>query len=284
MVALVFLFSLIGITSAQAAAEGPLSNTRWQDHVKGALIGSVIGDILGRLTEPLGTSSAIKLAYGSNGISSINQISPCDFMYEPFRYKSAAYSSNTVLSSLTFQAALEGRKKKLSDEELTSRIAGRMIDFFGTRKYYLDPHFSFRKHPATTLKAAERLIECMDNTKKSWWLVPKKERKKNCKLIVENESGALARAWPIGLVFADDPEKVSAFTAHQTYLTHEHPTVIAACVAFSTGIVSAFEGKEPQEVVHEMVRSSDIYAQAESQYNAQGTFTAGDISSKMLKR
>lgn len=275
MIVVLFLLSLLFASRAEAVTEVPLSTAQWEDRVKGALIGSVFGDVLGRVTEPLGSSSNIKIKYGKEGISSLNQIDPCEWVYEPFKYKAAAYSSATVLALLTYKATIVGRKKSYTDEEITEQIARQMVDLFGPQKYSLDHHFSFRKHSQATLKAAEMLADCFDHDQKQWWI--KQESKKNCKLSFDNESGALARAWPIGLIFADNSERIHSIAIHQTKLTHLHPTVLAASAALSVGVAASLRGIAPHQVVDEMITTAQRYEQAAQQYK-QAKVTQVDLT------
>ncbi len=278
MIVVLFLLSLLFASRVEAVTDVPLSIAQWEDRVKGALIGSVFGDVLGRVTEPLGSSSNIKVKYGKEGISSFNQIDPCEWVYEPFKYKAAAYSSGTVLALLTYKATIIGRKKSYMDEEITELIACQMVDLFGSQKYVLDHHFSFRKHSQATLKAAERLADCMDRNKKQWWV--KQESKKNCKLSFDNESGALARAWPIGLIFADNSERINSLTIHQTKLTHLHPIVLAASAALSVGVAASLRGVAPHQVVDEMIITAQQYEQAAQQYKQAKVTQVGLIQAE----
>ncbi len=279
MIVVFFLLSLLLASRAEAVTDVPLSTAQWEDRVKGALIGSVFGDVLGRVTEPLGSSSNIKVKYGKEGISSLNQIDPCEWVYEPFKYKAAAYSSATVLVLLTYKSAIIGRKKSYPDDEIIEQIARRMVDFFGPQKYSLDHHFSFRKHSQATLKAAEGLADCMDRNQKQWWV--KQESKKNCKLLFDNESGALARAWPIGLIFADNRERINSLTINQTKLTHLHPTVLAASAALSVGVAASLHGVAPYQVVDEMITTAEQSEQAAQQYKQAKVSQVGLIQAEV---
>lgn len=262
------LISILTPTNNLLSKELVVNKSLLEDRVKGALIGSVLGDVLGRATQPFVTAWHIKQRYGKEGLTSLLQISPCEWMYEPFKRKAAAYSGNTVLAFLTYDVCLQGRKKRHGDHEIVAMTAPMLVDLFGPEKYALDEHFSFRRYTQATLKSVEGLAGRLEQDQTIW----RKERKLNRKKyhpLQENESGPLARIWPIGLVFADNSERMESLVIKQVLLTHAHPTVLAASVAITAGIAASLRGESPQQVVEHMIAAARQYEQAEQQFKPQ---------------
>lgn len=244
----------------------PLDAAVMHDHIVGSLLGSALADALGRATEPLATGSEIKRVYGQSGITSVQQMSSCDWIYEPYKNKQAPYTSNTVLARLTFDACIEGRKNDDTDEQITETIAQKIIDLFGPYKYARDNHFGFRRHSDYCMKIAEHLSHCrIFNRTPLWWII-EKDNKNVCQPLAENESGALARAWPIGLIFADKRERILSLARSQTLVTHGHPSVIAASAALAIGISYALQGESADRIVAEMALVAEHYQNSEQAY------------------
>lgn len=245
----------------QSKNELNLTRAQLEDKVKGALVGSALGDAFGRATELLGTADAIRLKYGKDGIKSLQQITSCDWIYAPFKRKQAAYTSNTVFSLLVYDVCVKGRKKGLSHDEVVKNIARKIIDLFGDEKYTIDPHFSFHYYHKEAHQAAQRLAMC-ESYKKYWdkdYYLPEK----SCALLQDNDSAVLPRAWPLGLVYADDPEKVETLAVFQTNLTHIHPTVIAASSTLALGIAAALQGNALESIVENMCVAASRYELAD---------------------
>ena len=264
MFAVMVLFLISAGMYAEPASVA--DTTAIHDRIKGALVGSALADALGRITEPLSTAEQIKHVYGSSGVTSVRQMSSCEWIYEPYKRKQAAYTSNTVLAQLAYQATIDGRKRGQSDEEIIEAIAEAIVDLFGSRKYALDNHFGFRRHSDYCIKTAEHLTRCrLFNRSPLWWIV-EKEDKTICQPLAENESGALARAWPIGLVFADREERIFSLARYQTLITHGHPSVAAASAALAVGTAYSIKGESIDRIVKEMVLASEHYENAEQAY------------------
>lgn len=223
------------------------------DRVKGALISSAFGDAFGMVTEKYGTKSEIFKAYGEKGITSLYQIVPCDWIYDPYSHKEAPYTTNTVFALLMYTTSLEGREYGLSVQDMTEGAAQAIVNLFGPQKYFFDNHFNFRKHPENCIKAAERLSFCLEH-KKGFFA---SNEIMDCERTLENESSALARAWPIGLVFADDPEKAKIFVASQATLTHAHPKVLFSSIALARGMAAAIQGEPINTIVTEMIKEAE---------------------------
>lgn len=207
------------------------------DRVKGAFIASAFGDALGRFSEKNVQHEAI---------TSFSQLPPCDWIYEPYKQKEAPYSTHTVLALITYNNALIAREQSLSVAEITEQTARSFTELFGADKYSIDSHFNYRKHPESYTKAAERLAQCI-----------KFKKAVQCDLCLDNESSPLARAWPLGIVFADDPEKAALLASHQTTLTHAHPAVRISAMVLVYGIAAAGNGETVDQILAEMIYRAD---------------------------
>ncbi len=247
-----FLFS----TGILLSHEPLLTRAQLEDRIGGALLGSVLGDALGRVTEPLETAEHITQKYGKEGLTSLTQIKSCDWLYEPFKHKVAAYSSNSVLALLMYEVCLQGRKQGLSDQEILMQGACGYMELFGPNNYVLDPHYSFRKHSAITIKSADYLAQYLCQMHDEG-----KACKKKAPRFQENESSIVPLLWPIGLVFADHYERVRFLVEKQVLITHKHPAVLAASVALAIGIAACVQGEPVEQVVEKMIAAAKWYEQ-----------------------
>jgi len=63
------------------------------------------------------------------------------------------------------------------------------------------------------------------------------------------------RAYPFGLLFADDPERAATWAAEHSRMTHGDPIALAACAAMAKGIALMVSGR-PDGVLDEMVAAA----------------------------
>lgn len=245
---------------------GNVSAATLRNKVKGALVGAALGDTMGRVTEPFSLSD-IKQLYGSDGLNSLQHITPCDLLYEPFKHKQAAYSTHSVFAHLVYETALAMRASNGSPEDFTDVLARKIIDQFGPHKYALDRHFEFRRHTDDIRALAEKLADAYrKNTKKLWWVDAK--RHDQLTAAAEADSATLARAWPLGLVFADDIQKLIVTTGFQTMLTHRSPEAQAASCSLAVGMALTLRGTSVDETVFQMIEVAKKYESAEQAYRS----------------
>jgi ADP-ribosylglycohydrolase len=72
--------------------------------------------------------------------------------------------------------------------------------------------------------------------------------------------GSVMRAYPFGLVFADDLEKAEEWAVAHSRLTHRDPIALAASAAMAVGVARAVRGEAPAWVASEMVAAACRYS------------------------
>lgn len=72
--------------------------------------------------------------------------------------------------------------------------------------------------------------------------------------------GSVMRAYPFGLVFADDVENAEKWSVAHSKLTHRDPIALAACAAMARGIALALHGKAVSAIVDAMITCAKKYS------------------------
>ncbi len=156
----------------------------------GAIIGSAIGDALGRVTEFL-NSEQIKRNFGEQGIADLPE--------------EALYTDDTEM----MLKVLEVLVSHFSDSpaEIIENIALNFIVWFTETTPGRSPG-------ATCLKACSNLV-----LNKLWFQSGLKESK-GC--------GANMRVAPVGLAYFNNPKMLTFLSINQAAITHMHPTALVA--------------------------------------------------------
>jgi ADP-ribosylglycohydrolase len=254
-----FLLALGVQCSLLATAEDIL-----RDRLRGAVIGSALGDALARGTSLLDTKDEIESVYGVGGLTGMERFTEQDWV----KGANAAYTGNSVISSMMLSLLIGARKNTSTRENTAALLAKNLIELFGLKNKKIDPLFDVRYHTMHNRYAAERLAVLQEHQKKEeWWLeddIPAGGY--DDQIAQESDSSAIMRAWPVGLAFSEDIQSVKIFTDYQTRITHRHPTVRAASVALAVGIAYALQGASVDMVVNQMVKSAAQYNHAERVY------------------
>jgi ADP-ribosylglycohydrolase len=147
------------------------------------------------------------------------------------------------------------------------RLADRFISRFDAELFELDITDIRERHPSagwlkscTELK--KRIKKITEEPSYSWWKLGSWWACGNGEIheiTVEGHSDSAVRAWPIGLVFNDDIEKVKQFAAAQSLLTNRNPMAVASSVALAVGVAYAIRGNDPKEVVEAMIKAAKEY-------------------------
>ncbi len=84
------------------------------------------------------------------------------------------------------------------------------------------------------------------------------------------------RAWPLGLVYFNDRNKLVKAATDQSVLTHRHPMAQAASVAAGVAVaLGNCMGKRvsPNDVVNEIIAASSLFNAEEKEYKKNSTKT-----------
>ena len=229
------------------------------DRISGAIMGAALGDAFARVTTPLDTTEEMKLIYGDEGITSVSKLAKGDWIVDANNVRKAPYASNTVLSSLMLDALADSRQREDHKEVMASNVAEGLLRVFGEDHQTWDPQFDARYHTSDNLVHGEGLVDRAEKKKKDneWWA---KEPQSD---VPGSDSGALMRAWPVGVVFSDHMSSARYYTDYLTTITHQDPTARAAASALVTGVAHALQGASVDDVVQHMVKAAEKFDRLE---------------------
>jgi ADP-ribosylglycohydrolase len=71
--------------------------------------------------------------------------------------------------------------------------------------------------------------------------------------------GSVMRAYPCGMVFADQPEKAIEYAVTQSRLTHSHPIALAASAGIAAGVAAAIRGETVEVIVSTIIDAAATY-------------------------
>lgn len=256
-----FLYSLCAITFLSQTVK-PDGSLLAHDRAQAAVMNAAIGDALGRVTEFISITAQIHQAFGLDGIIDLVQVVIKDPQTKNFM---APYTDDTVMSLIVLKTMLEGREQEcFTSDIIIERLARSFAELFGDKKYIIDPLYNLRAHGLRNSKAGLELNQLIKQHKDiaiGWWLKrPEKD------IIIEVGCGSVMRAWPIGLVFADNIPFVVKLADEQSKITHRHPMARAASVAMAVGVAHAYQGASVDETVQAMIAVAEQFDQEELLY------------------
>jgi ADP-ribosylglycohydrolase len=71
--------------------------------------------------------------------------------------------------------------------------------------------------------------------------------------------GSVMRAYPCGMIFADQPEKAIEYAVAQSRLTHSHPIALAASAGIAAGVAAAIRGETVAVIVNAIIDAAAPY-------------------------
>ena len=221
------------------------------DRIKGALVGSLVGDCFGHTARlPL-----------SSRISTLHDIPDCYWLYDPFKTKRAPFSTLTVQSLNTLKAAIQMWSEKMGYEESMSLLAHSISALFFHESSLHDPHYALREHSAALLKKAEQ-FHSFPNEDPLWW--------KSASMQENKDAEVLMRSVPFGIVYRDRDDFLF-MVEKQAALTDGHSATRAAAVTLAAGIAACIEGLSPENVYDRMVLVSSRFDYEELQQGKMST-------------
>lgn len=244
-----------------------------KDRMAGAFFGAAIGDALGRLTEFVPSVVEIHKKFGSEGITSFDK--RMEVYSSLLGTMVVPYTDDTVMALELAKALLDGRRHDISVALMMDTLARSYARILGKNRYVVDPLFSVRAHGAQNIKAALKLEQYIHYgiaaKNPLWWYQYDETLNARYDKIIAQEGGcgSVMRAWPIGLIFADNIALVKELADKQSMITHRHPMACAASVALAVGVSQALLQKSPDDVAHAMILAAQEYDERELIYKVR---------------
>ncbi len=198
----------------------------------GAVLGAAIGDAMGHPVEFIGSVSSIRARFGPEGVTRF------ELFWERDGKRFAPYTDDTQMAEVVLRTLLDGH----SDLDETMR---RMAN--GFVEWSQHPQGGHRAPGNACMSGCRRLAQGVP------WSEGGGETAGGC--------GSVMRAYPFGLVFADDLEKAESWAVAHSKLTHRDPIALAASAAMAVGMVHIMRDEEPAAVLEAMVSAANRYSE-----------------------
>lgn len=180
------------------------------DRFRGSIVGLAVGDALGHATEFVSSLAAIRLRWGSEGVT--------DFVPSG-KHPAGTFTDDTQMTVAVARALCRAGRRDL--DALMELMGEEFV------AWSRSPHNN--RAPGGTCLAG-----CRNLARGLHWRDAGVKGSKGC--------GAAMRAAPVGLYFADDDAAMIRVAAAQSALTHSHPTGVASGVAAAAPVAWAARG------------------------------------------
>ncbi len=244
--------------------------------IQSCMLAAAFGDALGRVTEFIPTTVRIFEKY-PRGVRTFDDFLDSDWRSLPVvfsRAKIAPYTDDTAMALLVLDALIEAVKNSYDLDQTMGLLTHKLVMDMDNP---LGWSASFRAPGNCCITYVKKLARKMpqNNHIRGWWRVsPANGKTGGC--------GSVMRAYPFGLVFADDPEKAKTWAAEHSFLTHGDPSARAACAAMAAGVAYAMQNKEQDFVIDQMILASREYDQATAD-NMVSAYCSAQEAKKLLK-
>jgi ADP-ribosylglycohydrolase len=198
----------------------------------GAVLGAAIGDAMGHPTEFLSMSS-IEQKWGPGGVKNF------ELYWDRDGKRFAPYTDDTQMAECVLSALLDSPDRNSLDATMT-RMAGLFI--------------AWSDHPQGGHRAPGNacLAGCRALAGGAHWSTAGGPTAGGC--------GSVMRAYPFGLVFADDLARAERWAVAHSKLTHRDPIALAASAAMAVGMALVMRGATVREVTSTMVAAACRYS------------------------
>lgn len=207
------------------------SNNR-QQHNIGAVLGAAIGDAVGHPTEFIGSFDGIFQRYGPDGVTGF------ELYWERDGQRFAPYTDDTQMAEAVLRTLLDEADDLDRAMEL---LAQRFITWAD------NPQGGHRAPGNACLSGCRALANG------SHWSEAGGAEAGGC--------GSVMRAYPFGLVFADDLAKAEHWAVAHSKLTHRDPIALAASAAMAVGIALIIQQAQVSNVLDAMVAAAGRYSE-----------------------
>jgi ADP-ribosylglycohydrolase len=199
--------------------------------VAGTVLGAAIGDAMGAPVEFIDSVEEIRRRYGPDGVTGFVELS------DDQGRQVARYTDDTQMAEAVLLGLLDARDAGEDDLDSTmNRIADRFIQW--------------KNHPQGGHRYPGRacLAGCTALERGVPWYEAGGKTAGGC--------GSVMRAYPFGLMFADDLQRAEDWAVAHSRLTHGDPIARAACAAMAVGVACLLNGQVVAGVLTEMVAAA----------------------------
>ena len=200
-----------------------------QSRHRGAVLAAAIGDAMGHPTEFLSVQG-IRAQYGPRGVQGF------ELYWERGGKRFAPYTDDTQMAEIVLRFLLDARDAGLGLDDTMQRMAGGFIDWARS------PQGGHRA-PGNACLAGTRALASG---------VPWREAGG----ATAGGCGSVMRAYPFGLLYADDLERAEAWAVEHSKLTHRDPIALAACAAMAAGVGACVQGADVKSTLESMVAAA----------------------------
>ncbi|MBX3269182.1 MAG: ADP-ribosylglycohydrolase family protein [Sandaracinaceae bacterium] len=200
------------------------------DRLAGAVLGAAIGDAMGHPTELVRSLDAIRERWPPDGVRGYV------LFIEDEGRRVAPYTDDTQMAEVVLRALLWGRERDADLDATMTHLAAGLVEWAARP---LGGH----RAPGNAC-----LSGCAELARGVPWREAGGARAGGC--------GSVVRAYPFGLVYADDLGRAERWAVEHSKLTHRDPIALAACAAMAVGVARAFRGDPVPLALSEMVAAA----------------------------
>lgn len=205
--------------------------------IAGAVFGAAIGDAMGHPVEFMRVDQ-IRARFGPEGVQG----------YELYFPVAGGEGDGRRFAPFTDDT-------QMAEAVLTSLLAGRAAgdDLDGTMRRMAEAFVEWARAPKGGHRAPGNacLAGCSALAQGRSWFEAGGPDAGGC--------GSVMRAYPFGLVFADDLERAEAWAVAHSRLTHRAPIAFAACAAMAIGTALSLHGTSPAATLEAMIEAAGRY-------------------------
>lgn len=199
-----------------------------RSRVLGTVLGAAIGDAMGHPTE-FCSMEAIVAKYGLAGVQGF------ELWWDRGGRHFAPYTDDTQMAEIVLRGLVSTAADESLDRSMHTIAAGFV-------EWDWNPQGGHRA-PGNACLAGSRAL-----ASGAHWSVAGGRQAGGC--------GSVMRAYPFGLLFADDIGKAETWAVEHSKLTHRDPIALAACAAMAVGVASTVRGEPVESVLNSMIEAA----------------------------
>ena len=199
----------------------------------GAIMGAAIGDAMGHPTEFM-SMAAIRSKYGPQGVTGF------ELYWDRGGKHFAPYTDDTQMAEIVLRVLVDAKENGSHMDRVMEEMASGFV--------------SWSKRPQGGHRAPGNacMSGCSALSRGVHWSKAGGATAGGC--------GSVMRAYPFGLLFADDLQRAERWSVEHSKMTHRDPIALAACAAMAVGMARIVRGESVMTVASEMVAAACRYS------------------------